>query len=193
MIIEPRTEKENEMNTVRNIRVYLARLAAAASCLLVVSASAGSANVACNVQGGVATLRLYVGQAPGVWTKTNVFTVPQSISGQTVTNLLTNLVAGVNYIAGQVVGVNNVVSDMSTNLQVTVPAAPDSIITVPLSLVVPLGVPVQISRDGETWIERLKITADAKPGFVSVTYRMIPDQPALFFRQQPAAAALPIP
>ena len=208
MILEHRTPTENEMNTIRNIRLYLARLVGLA-CLLAVTVHGGAANVSCTVPGGVATLRFLVGQAPGVWTKTNVFQVPPSASAQTVTNLITNLVVGVNYIAGQVVTSNGVASDLSTNLQVTVPAAPDTIQTVPLSLVVPVGVPIQISRDGQNFFDRLLIQpvpdpqafAAAGVGLVSapsgslvlVTYRTVPNEPMLFLRQQPPAELPPLP
>ena len=216
MVLEPKTQRENEMNTIRNIRLYLSRMVGLA-CLFAVTVHGGSANVSCTVPGGVATLRLLVGQTPGVWTRTNSFLVSTSALAQSVTNLLTNLPVGTNYIAGQVISTSGLASDISTNIQVVVPAAPDSIQTVPLSLVVPVGVPIQISRDGINFQDRILIsevpnpaafTATAQPGSLSpagspvsavngnlvlVTYRTVADQPQLFFRQQPPPNQPPTP
>lgn len=173
-----------------------------------IPAFAASANFSCTVPAAVKTLKLYIGPTTNAATKVVSFSVPVTTVSQEVTNLCTNLVSGVNFVAATCVGTNGLESDPTPLLRVDVPAAPTNLITVPLSLIVPVGTPIQISRDGVTWTERLVISE--APNFsafalasgpvsapngslVSLTYRALPDQPMLFFRQQPPANQPPLP
>lgn len=118
--------------TVLNIRNYLDRLPAADFVRLVCSllillpmlAHGGAAYIAADIQANIKTIRLFVGTSPGVYSHTNVFAVPISANGQTVTNLISLSPNVTNYVAADVIGVNNLISDLSTNLVLTVPGSP---------------------------------------------------------------------
>lgn len=99
--------------------------------LLPAFARGGAAYIAADLPPNVQFLRLMVGTSPSVYSRTSNFAVPVLPISQTVTNPI-NLFGGVtNYIAGQVIGINNTESDLSTNLVVTVQASPTNLKIVP--------------------------------------------------------------
>lgn len=162
--------------------------------LSIALAHGGAAYIAATVQANVKSIRLLVGTSPSSYSRTSVFAVQISENIQTVTNLLTNLVAGItNYIAVQVAGTNNVLSDISTNLLQTAPGTASDIQTVPVSMIIRFGTPIQVSRDFENWKERMVLQKLLDPELARLTYRILPDQPSLFFRSQPLLTPAPIP
>lgn len=195
----------NNRNTVTIIRAYLKAKYGTVALLVLLSLNtfAGSAYVACTIGPNVSKLQLLVATNPfalGSVSQTNYNVATSSLS-QTVTNLLTNLVAGVtNYIQARCTSTNGVMSDLSTNLPVYCPTMPTDIQTVTLSLVVPLGTPVQISRDLISWRERFTIydapVAQAPTNGTGVStppplssflfvWHQLKDQPNFFMRLQP--------
>jgi len=213
---EKRDRPVNNMNTVRNIRTYLQKKAAGLLLLATLlglqlpgNAPAGSAIIAVQVDSKVKEFRLMIGTNAGLPALTVRFPVPFSTSTQWVTNTCTNFFAGTNYVSALAGGTNGLSSDPTSEIRVEIPAAPTGLQTVPLSLVVPVGVPIQISRDGLNWRDRILISEVPNPeqfaaaglppvsapngSLVLVTYRTVPDQPSLFFRPQPPALSPPIP
>ena len=205
----------NDENTVKNIRHFLKRrfqLVVGVILLSTGAAYGSGAYVACQIPLGCKSLRLLVSQTGTNYPTTNIFVVLSS--DILVTNLITNLVASsTNYVAGQVTSTNGIFSNVSTNIQILTPGDPSNILIVPVSLIVPLGTPIEISRDLVSWRERITVidapvvstnspsslgpasvsSSSTNGQMIRVTYRLLPDLPSLFFRPQPAFINPPIP
>ena len=173
---------------------------------LAISVQAGSATIAVDgIDANVKTLQLLVSSNKVNWV-TNSFPVTVAQLSQSVTNTLTNLFTGTNFINAQVVGTNNTTSDPTTNgLRVVVPKGPTDPVIVPLSFVVEDGGSVLIARDiTGPYRERFTISSLPQDIFVAavstppkpryqVTWRTLVDGPQLFAISQPEPTQPPLP